>query len=120
MSAPPAPLTPDLEAGLRRLKLARVREVAPEVLATAKVQRWPPDELLRALVEAEIAARDAANARARLRAAAFPATRTLDEFKVAASSVPRRRSTTSPRSSGSGRPRTCAWSVPREPARATC
>jgi DNA replication protein DnaC len=40
------------------------------------------------LVEAEIAAGDAANARARLRAAAFPATKTLDEFKVALSSVP--------------------------------
>lgn len=88
MSAPPVPLAADLEAGLRRLKLARVREVAPEVLQTAKTQRWPPDELLRTLVEAEIAARDAANARARLKAADFPATRTLDEFKVAASSVP--------------------------------
>ena len=53
-------------------------EIAPEVLLTAKIQRWPPDELLRTLVEAEIAARDAANARARLRAAALPATKTLD------------------------------------------
>lgn len=88
MSAPPVPLAPDLEAALRRLKLARVREVAPEILQTARTQRWPPDELLRTLVEAEIAARDAANARARLRTAAFPAVRTLDEFKVAASSVP--------------------------------
>ncbi len=88
MSAPAVPLAVDLEAGLRRLKLARVREIAPEVLQTAKVQRWPPDELLRTLVEAEIAARDAANARARLRTAAFPAAKTLDEFKVAASSVP--------------------------------
>lgn len=88
MSAPPAPLAPDLEAGLRRLKLARVRQVAPDILQTAKTQRWPPDELLRTLVEAEIAARDAANARARLRTAAFPATKTLDEFKVSASSVP--------------------------------
>lgn len=88
MSAPPVPLAPDLEAGLRRLKLARVRAIAPEILQTAKVQRWSPDELLRTLVEAEIAARDAANTRARLRAAALPATKTLDEFKVAASSVP--------------------------------
>lgn len=88
MSAPPVPLAPDLEAGLRRLKLARVREVAPEILQAAKTQRWPPDELLRTLVVAEIAARDAANARARLRTAAFPAVRTLDEFKVSASSVP--------------------------------
>ena len=37
---------PDLEAGLRRLKLAAVRRMAPEVLKTAKVQRWPPEELL--------------------------------------------------------------------------
>ena len=88
MSAPPAPLAPDLEAGLRRLKLAKVRAIGAEVLLIAKTQRWPPDELLRTLVEAEIAARDAANARARLRAAAFPATKTLDEFKVSASSVP--------------------------------
>lgn len=88
MSAPAVALAPDLEAGLRRLKLATVRAIAPEVLLTAKTQRWPPDELLRTLVEAEIGARDAANARARLRAAAFPGTKTLDEFKVNASSVP--------------------------------
>lgn len=88
MSSPPVALAADLEAGLRRLKLARVREIAPEILQTAKTQRWLPDELLRTFVEAEIAARDAANARARLRTAAFPAVRTLDEFKVAASSVP--------------------------------
>jgi len=88
MSAPPVALAADLEAGLRRLKLARVRAIAPEVLLTAKTQRWPPDELLRTLVEAEIAARDEANARARLRVAAFPGTKTLDAFKVSASSVP--------------------------------
>ena len=88
MSAPPVALAADLEAGLRRLKLAKVREIAPEVLLTGKTQRWPPDELLRARVEAEIGARDAANARARLLAAAFPAAKTRDDFKVAASSVP--------------------------------
>ena len=48
MSPRQAPvLDPDLEAGLRRLKLAAVRRMAPEVLKTAKVQRWAPDELLR-------------------------------------------------------------------------
>ena len=85
----PAPLAPDLEAALRRLKLAAVRRLAPEVLQTAKTQRWAPDELLRTLLEAELAARDASNARARLRAAGFPVSKTLDEFQVAASSVPR-------------------------------
>jgi DNA replication protein DnaC len=85
-SAPP--LAPDLVAGLKRLKLARIRAMAPETLQTAKTQRWAPEELLRTLVEAEIAARDATNQRQRHKAAGFPVTKTLDEFKVQASSVP--------------------------------
>jgi DNA replication protein DnaC len=40
------------------------------------------------LVEAEISSRDQSNARTRLRSAAFPVTKTLDEYDVAASSVP--------------------------------
>ena len=51
-------------------------------------QRWAPEELLRTLIEAEISARDASNARTRLKAAAFPVTKTLDEFDLGASSVP--------------------------------
>ena len=39
---PAAPLAPDLVAGLKRLKLAKVRAIASEVLAAAKVQRWAP------------------------------------------------------------------------------
>lgn len=89
MSATAAPLAADLEAALRRLKLAAVRRLAPEVLQTARTQRWPPDELLRTLLDAELASRDASNARARLRAAGFPVTKTLDEFQVSGSSVPR-------------------------------
>ncbi len=89
MSATPPPLAADLEAALRRLKLAAVRRLAPEVLLTARTQRWPPDELLRTLLEAELAARDASNTRARLRAAGFPVRKTLDEFAVTDSSVPR-------------------------------
>ena len=88
MSGAAAPLSPDLERALKRLKLRAVREAAPELLQTAKVQRWAPEELLRTLVEAEIAARDLASVRARLRSAAFPVRRTLEEFKVAESAVP--------------------------------
>jgi DNA replication protein DnaC len=87
-AAPPA-LAPDLAAGLRRLKLAAIRHLAPELLITAKTQRWAPEELLRTLVEAEIAARDASNARARLKSAAFPVTKTLEEFDLAVSSIPK-------------------------------
>ncbi len=84
----PARLPADLETALKRLKLATVRRLGPEVLATAKVQRWTPEEVLRTLVEAEIAARDEANQRLRHRGAGFPVVKTLQEFQVAASSVP--------------------------------
>ena len=89
MTAPEAPaLAPDLELGLRRLKLRAIRSLAPEVLQTAKVQRWAPEELLRTLVDAEIAARDAAGEAGRRRQAAFPMAKSLEEFKVVESSVP--------------------------------
>src|SRR5215208_3611764 len=87
MSAAPPALAPDLAAGLRRLKLAAMREFAPELLQTAKTQRWAPEELLRTLVEAEITARDASNARTRLKTAAFPVVKTLDEFDRAVSTI---------------------------------
>jgi DNA replication protein DnaC len=89
VSAPAPALAPDLTAGLRRLKLAAMRRLAPELLVTAKTQRWAPEELLRTLVEAEITAREESNARARLKAAAFPVTKTLDEFDITISSIPK-------------------------------
>lgn len=82
-----APLAADLDAALRRLKLATVRRNAAEVLQVAKTQRWTPEEILRTLVEAEIAARDASNTANRLKAAAFPVTKTLDGFDVTGSSI---------------------------------
>ena len=48
-----------------------------------------PEEFLRTLVEAEIAAREESNARTRRRQAMFPVAKTLDEFDLAASSIPR-------------------------------
>jgi DNA replication protein DnaC len=88
VSADAPVLAPDLVEGLRRLKLAAMRQLAPELLLTAKTQRWAPEELLRTLVEAEIAARDASNARTRLKTAAFPVTKTLEEFDRTVSSIP--------------------------------
>ena len=86
-SKPPA-LDADLEAGLKRLKLAAMRRLAPELLLTARTQRWRPEELLRVLVEAEVAARDASNIANRRKAAGFPVAKTLDEFDLSASSIP--------------------------------
>jgi DNA replication protein DnaC len=88
VTAPAPPLSADLTAGLRRLKLASMRRIAPELLVTAKTQRWSPEDFLRTLVEAEITSRDASNARARLKAANFPVTKRLEEFNVAVSSIP--------------------------------
>jgi DNA replication protein DnaC len=84
----PPPLAADLTEGLKRLKMAAMRRLAPELLITAKTQRWSPEEFLRTLVEAEISAWDASNARTRLRQAAFPVTKTLQDFDVATSSIP--------------------------------
>jgi DNA replication protein DnaC len=88
MTAAPPALSADLVGGLRRLKLAEMRRIAPEVLITAKTQRWAPEELLRTPVEAEIASRDASNARSRLKVASFPVRKTLEEFDLVASSIP--------------------------------
>jgi DNA replication protein DnaC len=87
VSGTPPPLEADLEAGLRRLRLAEIRKIAPELLVTAKTQRWTPELLLRTFVESEISAREASNARNRLRAAAFPTRKSLEEFDLAASSI---------------------------------
>ncbi|HEY5357429.1 MAG TPA: IS21-like element helper ATPase IstB [Streptosporangiaceae bacterium] len=89
MTAAPPALAPDLAAGLRRLKLAAMRQLAPELLVTAKTQRWAPEELLRTLVEAEITAREASSARTRMKTAAFPVTKTLEELDLGVSSIPK-------------------------------
>ncbi len=94
MAAAPAPLAADLELALRRLKLAAMRRVAPELLVTAKTQRWAPEELLRALVETEIAPREASNVRLHGKQAPVPTLKTIEGFDLAASSIPRRPGTT--------------------------
>lgn len=82
-------LPSDLEAGLRRLRLGTIRRNAPEVLLTAKTQRWTPEETLRVLVEMEVVARDESNTRSRMKAARFPVEKTLDGFYLDESSIPR-------------------------------
>ncbi len=106
MSTAPPPLAADLNDGLKRLKMAAMRRLAPELLITAKTQRWNPEEFLRTLVEAEITARDESNARTRMRQAAFPVIKTLNQFDVTSSSIPKPPSTTSPAWNGSGPRRT--------------
>ena len=82
-------LPADIEAGLKRLKLSTIRRAAPEVLLTAKTQRWTPEETLRVLIDMEIASRDKSNTRNRMTMARFPVVKTFDEFNLAESSIPR-------------------------------
>ena len=113
----PAPLAADLEDGLKRLKLRAIRTMAPEVLLTAKTQRWAPKELLRTLVEAEVAARDAANLTARR---GFRSPRPSRSFNAPPAACRTRRWTTCRPCSESTPPRTWCWSDRPAPASPTC
>jgi DNA replication protein DnaC len=81
------PIPDELTAVLRRMRLPYVRAAAPEVLATAKAQRWEPAEVLRVLLVEEIAGRDAATRRQRRRAASFPAGKTFESWRPDDSSI---------------------------------
>ncbi len=54
----PPPLPEDLEALLRRSRLTHIRAHAPEVITTARAQRWEPVEVLKALFAHEVAGRE--------------------------------------------------------------
>lgn len=65
-SVTPAPQLPDdLAEVLKRVRMPYLRAVAPEVLATARAQRWDPTELLRVLLTEEVRGRDEATKAAR-------------------------------------------------------
>ena len=85
-SAPPLP--EELELLLRGLRLPHIRRHAPEVLATAKAQRWEPAEVLKALLTEEAAGRARSALATRRAAAAFPTGKTFDAWQPQVSSVP--------------------------------
>jgi DNA replication protein DnaC len=86
------PVPPPLDAGLdqllRRMRLPHMRAIAPEVLATAKAQRWDPAEVLRALLAEEVAGRDRSSLATRRARAAFPTGKTFEAWDGTLSSVP--------------------------------
>jgi len=84
-----APALPEeLTAALRRMRMPYLRAAAPEVLATAKAQRWDPAEVLRVLLVEEIRGRDQATRRARRKAAGLPAGKTFDSWRETDSTIP--------------------------------
>ena len=89
MRAPePPPLAPELEELLRRMRLPHIRRSAPEVLATARAQRWEPAEVLRVLLIEEVAGRERSSKATRRAAAAFPTGKTFEAWDPALSSIP--------------------------------
>ncbi|MBV9314272.1 MAG: IS21-like element helper ATPase IstB [Pseudonocardia sp.] len=84
----PPPLDTGLEALLRRMRLPHIRRIAPEVLATAKAQRWDPTEVLRALLTEEVAGRDRSSLATRRARAGFPTGKTFQAWNETLSSIP--------------------------------
>ena len=70
------------------MRLPYIRRAAPEVLATAKAQRWDPAEVLRVLLAEEVAGRDRSALATRRARAAFPTGKTFDAWDEALSSIP--------------------------------
>jgi DNA replication protein DnaC len=84
----PPPIPDELTAVLRRMRLPYMRAAAPEVLATARAQRWDHAEVLRILLEEEARGRDVATRRQRRKAAGFPTGKTFDTWRPEDSSIP--------------------------------
>jgi len=69
---------------LRSLKAPRILERLPSTAERARAEGWAYEQFLEALCEAEVFAREASGARQRIRAAGFPAPKTLEDFDFAA------------------------------------
>ena len=71
---------------LTKLKAPRVLERLEPTAARARArdEGWPYEQFLETLLEAEVFARDASGAQQRVRYAAFPAHKTLEDFDFAA------------------------------------
>lgn len=89
MSGPKAPELPEeLDRVLRRMRMPYLRKAAPDVLATARAQRWDPAEVLRVLLSEETSGRNCATRRMRRKAANFPTGKTFSSWRPEESSIP--------------------------------
>jgi DNA replication protein DnaC len=67
----------------RALKAPRIKAVAGRLAARARDEGWDHETYLAAVLAEEVSARDSHGGAARVRAARFPAVKTLDEFDFA-------------------------------------
>jgi IstB-like ATP binding protein/Mu transposase, C-terminal domain len=75
-----APVGERLPYPLGKLKAPRVLERLGQAATRTRQEEWPYEQFLEALLEAEAFARDASGARQRVRHAAFPQQKTLEDF----------------------------------------
>jgi DNA replication protein DnaC len=85
-AAPPLPA--EVEQLLRRMRLPHIRRIAPEVIATARSQRWEPVEVLRVLLAEEVAGRERSALATRRATAGFPTGKTFGAWDPSLSSIP--------------------------------
>ncbi|MDQ3575069.1 MAG: ATP-binding protein [Actinomycetota bacterium] len=70
------------------MRLPHIRRAAPQVLATARAQRWEPAEVLHALLAEEVAGRQRSAMASRRAAAGFPTGKTFEAWDPALNSIP--------------------------------
>jgi DNA replication protein DnaC len=93
MSTPPPaqaapPLDDELMRLLKRMRLPYIRNAAPELLATAKAQRWEPAEVLKALLVEEVTGRERSALATRRTRAGFPTGKSFAAWDPTLSSIP--------------------------------
>lgn len=87
MSPAPPAIPDELDTILQRMRLPYLRKAAPDVLATARAQRWDPAEVLRVLLAEEVTGRNAATRRQRRKKASFPTGKTFSSWLPEESSI---------------------------------
>ncbi|MDN5703795.1 MAG: IS21-like element helper ATPase IstB [Yaniella sp.] len=83
-----AVLDSGLYEAMKALSMPHARRQAAELLETARVQRWGPHETLAAVLDIEVAGRQAVSLQRRLRALGVPESKTLATFNAELSTVP--------------------------------
>jgi DNA replication protein DnaC len=73
----------DLAYLVRQMKAPRIAEAVTRVAEQARSEAWSYEDFLVALLEREVLARQAQGGEARIRAAHFPARKTVEEFDFA-------------------------------------
>ncbi|HEU0240495.1 MAG TPA: ATP-binding protein, partial [Micromonosporaceae bacterium] len=77
---PPRDLTADIAFLTRALKAPTLRESVTRLAERARAESWSHEEFLVACLQREVSARESHGGEGRIRAARFPARKSLEEF----------------------------------------